>query len=451
MLNHPAIIEFEKRLTELGCAAALARRNARELADHFEDLQRHAMEEGMPEAQAAARALERLGDPKALAERMAAALRQSSWWGRHPLLGFCLVPWLGLAFGMMLVPVVLLQLMENCLPAGLWAFVSNSGQGSPFLYGIMEGSSYAYLFAALALFGWLVPRTILGMKWFLLICALGSLQSGFLRMLVQPHSVIVGYGLTPNWISALWPLLFGAAFIVRQRWIRERLKIPAKAYAITALALASTLTGCATGPEKPPRERGWIGGEYKVAVGGTWKGILGESSDWKTFDPDIPETITRAHLSPIKIVALRTNTPAYAAGLRPGDLIVAVDHAPVKRLQDFRNIVDHRRPGTSLAIRAYHAGQPVEFDVAVGRESYRKLGTFGLSLLPVAQPWRVIPDPGFSFVFLGWEPNHGLREDMTSTRPASYRDSGAWLAVFNISTSTKVISQTNVALASATH
>ena len=33
-----------------------------------------------------------MGEPVTLAEQAAAVLRQSSWWGRHRILGFCLLP-----------------------------------------------------------------------------------------------------------------------------------------------------------------------------------------------------------------------------------------------------------------------------------------------------------------------------------------------------------------------
>ena len=86
------LTQIERRLTELACPPGQLRRKIRELAEHHEDLKRDALEEGLPEADAEARANELLGEPVALAEHLAAALRQSSWWGRHPIIGFCLLP-----------------------------------------------------------------------------------------------------------------------------------------------------------------------------------------------------------------------------------------------------------------------------------------------------------------------------------------------------------------------
>src|SRR5579872_481975 len=96
MRDRAVIEQFKWRLVELGCPAAPLRRKVRELADHHEDLKQAALEEGLSEAAAAARADELLGEPVALAERFAFAIRISSWWGRHRILGFCLLPPLGI-------------------------------------------------------------------------------------------------------------------------------------------------------------------------------------------------------------------------------------------------------------------------------------------------------------------------------------------------------------------
>src|SRR5580698_8230768 len=87
--------QFERRLVELGCPGTQARRKAQELADHHADLKQAALEDGLSETEAEARAVAQLGEPVGLAEKLAYILRQSSWWGRHPVLGFCLLPLFG--------------------------------------------------------------------------------------------------------------------------------------------------------------------------------------------------------------------------------------------------------------------------------------------------------------------------------------------------------------------
>src|ERR1700679_2626357 len=89
------IAQFERRLVELGCPSRPLSARVRELADHHEDLKQAALEAGLPEAEATARASTQLGDPLLLAENAVLLLRRASWWGRHPLLGFGVLPVLG--------------------------------------------------------------------------------------------------------------------------------------------------------------------------------------------------------------------------------------------------------------------------------------------------------------------------------------------------------------------
>src|ERR1051326_6459205 len=82
MRDAKVIERFQRRLLELGCPGKKVRRAAQELADHYEDLKQAALEDGLSDAASEERAAGLLGEPIALAERTAAALRHSSWWGR---------------------------------------------------------------------------------------------------------------------------------------------------------------------------------------------------------------------------------------------------------------------------------------------------------------------------------------------------------------------------------
>src|ERR1051326_35563 len=103
--RHRAIRAFERRLIELGCPRRYAQRSVAEFAEHLEDLTQARIEEGLETTNARAHASEQLGDPAILAERLVASYRQSSWWGRHPVIGFCLLPPLAL---MILLPATVL-------------------------------------------------------------------------------------------------------------------------------------------------------------------------------------------------------------------------------------------------------------------------------------------------------------------------------------------------------
>src|SRR3954471_8561096 len=84
--------------------------------------------------------------------------------------------------------------------------------------------------------------------------------------------------------------------------------------------------------EKEPTEhhRGWIGGEYKLV-----------RRHWNWFMSDqavvaFPKSLSGTEKKGLLITALSTNTPAYIAGLREGDLILELDHEKVTSVPNFR-------------------------------------------------------------------------------------------------------------------
>src|SRR4051794_20729841 len=90
MLNQ-LIEKFQRRMLELGCSRQSTRRAATELREHYEDLVQVAIHEGIPESLAKERAATLLGEPLALAERAAEAVRHGSWCGRHPVITCCVL------------------------------------------------------------------------------------------------------------------------------------------------------------------------------------------------------------------------------------------------------------------------------------------------------------------------------------------------------------------------
>ena len=232
------IAQFERRLVELGCPARRLAEKVRELAEHHEDLRHAALEEGLSEREAGVRADAQLGDPVVLAENALTLLRQSYWWGRHPIIGFCLLPLLGF------IPAW----------AGCWAIL----WGSCWLLGRVFGPAYTIdqqmasaftddpalfkgyvtpanvgltlgaVLAVVLAFSWLARRSAAGLKWMLTACAFCSLNSYFGFTDIQPHNVIVGYWFgygwrSPQWIYAGIPLLVATAIFLGQRRRETRL------------------------------------------------------------------------------------------------------------------------------------------------------------------------------------------------------------------------------------
>lgn len=228
MPNVSAIRTFEQRLRELGCPAAQLERRVRELADHHADLKEAALQDGLSEAEAEARADQRLGEPVVLAEQVARMLRQSSWLGRHRALAFGLLP-IPAIFGASLLGVAMaFGLVRSWVSAEEWRLLADGGSG----FGVLAGASRAACCLAIALttllFCWLARRFALGWRWALLACMCCSVQSFFGYCQILPHRANLGYSSTPNWfcgVIPLWAATVAWIWYLLRRW-RRREEVP---------------------------------------------------------------------------------------------------------------------------------------------------------------------------------------------------------------------------------
>ena len=235
-----------------------------------------------------------------------------------------------------------------------------------------------------------------------------------------------------------------------------------------SLAVAS-LTGCATGGSKPKAqqilERGWIGGEYKLAekpsAGRTLRSLVPftSSEDAKMiFPPGLPQT----NQAGILIASLATNSPAGEAGLQEGDLVLSCAGKGVTTLRSFQKAIDRSTPGALLPVTVWRRGQTFATNVVVGRETYTESKAFTMTLgippkfwtFDQLNPW---PDPGFSLYALGFDPAPDKRIELGSAESSydraclgdkyrpSYRDWTTWLAIFEFSGCQEIQTQERVA------
>ncbi|MGA2751460.1 MAG: PDZ domain-containing protein [Verrucomicrobiota bacterium] len=228
---------------------------------------------------------------------------------------------------------------------------------------------------------------------------------------------------------------------------------------------AVLLAGCASHhpKEKPVHEQGWIGGRYKCAkpraTVANW--LFGGDHLIYYYPPGLEES----QKSGIFATELGTNTPAYRAGLRAGDLILELDHRPVTDLMSFRSAICAARPGASLPVKAWRDGQTEEYEIIVGRETFRHRGTLMVGLgLPIPGFWdppHLVPTreaPSVSLVAAGWEQNDKTPVDFNSVEQR-YRHScnpkdkpqgddeewRCWLAIFQVSKGKTILGQEPVA------
>ena len=148
------------------------------------------------------------------------AVRQSSWWGRHSIIGFCFLPLVGapVLWGLLMFLGLWLEfamgygLNQNRL------HIATDDPGS-FRHIVMAVHCVDYLAIALVtlLFCWLARRSALSRKWILAACVSCSLSAMFSWVSIVPHSLIVGLSSTPQWIRFAIPLVM-AATIHASRW-----------------------------------------------------------------------------------------------------------------------------------------------------------------------------------------------------------------------------------------
>jgi hypothetical protein len=218
------------------------------------------------------------------------------------------------------------------------------------------------------------------------------------------------------------------------KMIRKQIEAIAGKSGAAFLLTVLTLTGCSTAKpkEKPVHQRGWVGGEYKKV---------------STF----PEPLRAERKAAILVTALSSNTPARLAGVREGDLILELDHTPMTRLKDFRAAIDRSEPGTPLPLKVYRNGESIDYQVVVGRETFRHWGTFMIGWPPTMRSPDLWPNPDFSLIALGYETEHG-RTELGSVEQSYYRscnskkhpwdgDYSAWLVIFRLTKSKEILSQ----------
>jgi len=202
---------------------------------------------------------------------------------------------------------------------------------------------------------------------------------------------------------------------------------------VSALCLAA---GCGTPKEKPLQSRGWVGGQVTVVR-------------------DYPKSMIPRPKAAILLTALATNTPAAVAGLREGDLILALDQRPVEKLRDFRRKIDSLVPGTSLPVTAWRDGKIVDCTVVVGRETYREGGNFTIFFPGIVGQWNLWPHgdyPGLSLVALGYQRNDTHRLELGSVERQYHlkcnpkdtpytEDYRIWLAFMELSKGKRIAAQ----------
>lgn len=209
---------LRRRLIVNGLPAAYVRGVTRELEEHREDVFAELRDEGVVGEEAEKRVAERMGRFDDLAVRLLKTMRRSNWWGRHPLLTFCILPLLSFITGFALVVVAMAGIADYAgwLEPGTmpgprqWAWITGGVQ-------LLHWS----LFAGIPFwFCWLARSAYCGYRWGFVTCSVFSIH-GLLHSLkvVAPKvggdgSLAWGYSTRCDWLGMIVPLLIFGLFVV---------------------------------------------------------------------------------------------------------------------------------------------------------------------------------------------------------------------------------------------
>jgi serine protease Do len=86
---------------------------------------------------------------------------------------------------------------------------------------------------------------------------------------------------------------------------------------------------------------------------------------WRTLRDPVTYVPSSRQMG-VRIGEIAEGGPAAKAGLRPGDVITAIDQQRVTGMEVLRSVITSLAPGQSVAIEAYRSGAKREFSVTLG-------------------------------------------------------------------------------------
>jgi serine protease Do/serine protease DegQ len=81
--------------------------------------------------------------------------------------------------------------------------------------------------------------------------------------------------------------------------------------------------------------------------------------------PDIASSLGIDRSDGVLIAQIAQNSPAAAAGLQPGDLIIEIDGTPIHTVAELHKKIDFAHAGDKLAVKIVRDGKPVTIDVTI--------------------------------------------------------------------------------------
>ena len=152
--------------------------------------------------------------------------------------------------------------------------------------------------------------------------------------------------------------------------------------------------GCAS--QKANYHRGWIGGTYLEADPSFFKRMCDNYFEKNRGTvPALPDAVREGQKSAVLVSRVYQDTPAAAAGIREGDLIVGIGDTTIDSIVALRRVIDNTDPGKALSVLIWRDGEIIKTPVIAGKETYQKWNSWKLGFRLGTQ-FDPLPKPDFS-------------------------------------------------------
>jgi serine protease Do len=161
-----------------------------------------------------------------------------------------------------------------------------------------------------------------------------------------------------------------------------------KFVAISALALLPILSIAASAqdaptPTAPPQARGEARA-FSLFVGGSYLGVQTENVTKDNFSK-----YSLREPRGVAVLKVSENSPAAAAGVRDGDVIVRFDGEEVKSVSKLQRLIQEVAPDQKARVTVLRDGREQEITVTMGKRSEPNFQTFGN--FPQGGVWTLPP------------------------------------------------------------
>jgi serine protease DegQ len=102
-----------------------------------------------------------------------------------------------------------------------------------------------------------------------------------------------------------------------------------------------------------------------IASGSVTRGFIGIEP--QEITPDLAESFKLPKNQGVMVAGVIRNGPADRAGIKPGDVLIEVEGAPVRDASQMLNLIAQLTPGNNGKLKIVRQGQPMDVTVTVGK------------------------------------------------------------------------------------